>query len=128
MIAACGDHCTEFGFKYIRRRSNCIIRVATRHILPDEHTELVCPIVPALRLNLDVFAEDVPAKLLCHLNIIFERGVCWGGIYPVGPESLIQRSDLEHKFIVEQDTLHAACCANRDFAHPEIAPNLIDNS
>ena len=46
------------------------VPVAIGHILPNQKSQLVAPIVPAWRFDLDVFAAHVEAKLFGHLDVI----------------------------------------------------------
>ena len=95
--------------------------VAARHILPDEQAELVAPIVPAFRFNLDVLAGHVEAEFLQHFNVIAQRLVGRRGVKAVGPEALIERAKHEISFVVELDAEAVLVVArHRDFAHGEI--------
>ncbi len=77
------------------------VPVAAGHVLPDQQAELVAPVVPAVRLDLDVLAGHVHAELLGHLDVVLEGLVRRGGVQPIRPPALIERAD----------TGTAACCS-----------------
>src|SRR4030095_4662908 len=66
MVGAALDQGSEFGFKLLRgfrgagdiRLVIFYILIAAWHVLPDEQPQLVTPIVPAIGLDLDVFAGE----------------------------------------------------------------------
>ena len=97
--------------------------VAGRHVLQDQQAELVAPVIPPIRLHLDVLARHVEAELFGDLNIVFERLVGGGGVDAVGPEALVERPAQEDRLAVEQDARHALLVrlADLDLAHAEIA-------
>ena len=103
MIVPAVDHALElelellgrFGVRLISPLTGATPRVAARHVLPDQQAELVAPVIPALRLDLDVLARQVEAEFLGDLDVVLERFIGRRGVEAVGPETLIERADLE---------------------------------
>ena len=88
---------------------------------------LVAPVIPAVRLDLDVLPRGVEAQLLGHLDVVAEGLVGRGRVDPVRPVALIQRADLEHRLAVEhQADVALRVLAQGDLPHAEIAADGID--
>jgi len=49
--------------------------------LPDENSHLVAIVIPAGRLDLDVLADHVEAKLLGDFQVVLHGGVGRRGVY-----------------------------------------------
>ena len=75
------------------------------HILPYGNPQAVTVVVPACRLNLDVLADHVVAKVPGLDYVIFEGLVRGGGIEAVWPPALVQRAKLEIRLSVEPKAL-----------------------
>jgi len=90
-------------------------RIAHWAVLPNQDTEFVRPIVPALRLDLDVFANHVkPERLLRFQKITFERQICRRGVNAIRPVPLIQRAKLNVNWLLR-----------KIFLNPFLVPRLI---
>ncbi len=68
------DNALQFQFELRPRELGPVAEFLARptaagHVLPDQQAELVAVVVPARRLDLDVFASHVKAQLACHLDI-----------------------------------------------------------
>ena len=105
-------------------RRDCV-SVHGRHVLPHEHADFVAPVEPALRLHLDVLADEVEAELLVLLDVALERVVRRGAQVSVRPVPLVERAVLEHELAVDRRTHHAVDNLLAEFAHSEIARELI---
>ena len=78
--------------------------------------------IPTCRFHLHVFTDHVKSEVFGFLNIINQRFVCRSCIQSVGPPSLIERTELEHIFIVQLQTYNSVLVtACRVFAHSCIA-------
>ena len=65
-------------------------RAAADHILPYDHAQTIAVIIPAQRLELDMFPEHIEAQPICEADII-DKGLIAGSSHqPVGPVALIQ--------------------------------------
>ena len=94
---------------------------AAHHILPDEDTFLVAVIVPAKRLDFDMFTEHIEAHRLDHFYVPFERGVGGRRKHTVRPITLVKQARMEVWFVVETHTLEALGVRNpTEFAHTEV--------
>src|SRR5260370_40638530 len=71
------------------------------HILPDQDTQFVSPVIPACRFNLYMLANHVVAQILDLLDIELERVIGGSSIDAIGPEALIQRTNLESKLPIK---------------------------
>src|SRR5262249_6356362 len=103
------------------------VPVAAGHVLPDAQAELVGPVIPAGRLDLDVLAGHVEAELLGDLDIVAQSGVGRSSVQAIGPPTLIERAELEKRQIIEKQAVETVLATvHGDLAHAEIAGDLID--
>src|ERR1051325_8768268 len=101
--------------------------MAAWHVLPDEQPQLVAPIIPAVRLHLHMLTCHVETKLLRNLNIVTKSLIGRSGVKAIRPESLVERTDHEIRFVVKENARNALLVfAQSDFAHTDIAGDLIN--
>ena len=105
-------------------RRDCV-SVHGRHVLPHEHADFVAPVEPALRLHLDVLADEVEAELLVLLDVALERVVRRGAQVSVRPVPLVERAVLEDELSVDRRTHHAVDHLFAQLAHSEVARELV---
>ena len=99
---------------------------AAGHILPDEHTQPVAVIVPAVALDLDVLAQHVEAHVLGQLDVIDERVVARRGVEPVRPVALIEQAVVKIRLAVEKQAAHAVLvCLDAALAHGKVAVDRV---
>ena len=55
---------------HIAHPGHMIGRAAADHILPYDHTQTIAVVIPAQRLNFDMFPEHVESQAFCKVNII----------------------------------------------------------
>ena len=111
---------------FVVRVSGANETISARHVLPNQQPEFVAPIIPAVRFNLDVLAGHVESKLPGHFDVVTERLIRRRGVNAVGPKTLIQRSELEERLVIQQEAKRAfVVLGSRDFAHPEIGGDLV---
>lgn len=65
-------------------------RATADHILPYDHSQTIAVVIPAQRLDLDMFPEHVEAQAFCKVNIIDKGLIAGSGHQSVGPVALIQ--------------------------------------
>src|SRR5437879_2040925 len=137
MKAAPFDQRLEFLFKFTGRRlrpSNvrpgaANIFIAARHVLPDEQSKFVAPIVPTVRLDLDVLARQVEAELFGHFDVVAQRLVGGRGVKAIRPEALIQRSELKIGLIIKAQSRESfVIFAEGNLPQTEVAFHLIDGA
>ena len=103
------------------------VGIRAGHVLPDHQAELVAPVIPPVRLDLDVLADAVEAELLHGFDVPAQRLLGRRGVEAVRPESLVQRAGLEDELAVEQRAGNALpVLAQRDLAHAEVAGHRIN--
>ena len=83
-----------------------------RHVLPYCNADTVTVPVPACRLYLDVFTNQVPAPFLCLFNVIAKGIVGGSGIKAVGPPALIQGAILEIGLVIQPQAAEALAVTN----------------
>ena len=106
----------------VMARIGILARGAARHVLPDKQSELVGPIVPSCRLDLDVLAGHVESELLGHLDVELQRLVGRRRVDAVGPIPLVERSRHVDRLVVEHRPENPLFVLSlRDFTHPGIA-------
>src|SRR5215472_18973711 len=71
-----------------------------RHVLPNHQPEMVGPVIPARRLDIDVFAHRVEPETLLRLQIELQGIVGWRGVEAIRPEYLIEQAELEDELAV----------------------------
>ena len=96
------------------------------HVLPDQQTEPVGPVEPALRLDLDVLAHHVEAEVLVLLQVVPESGVGGGRVDAVRPVALVQRARLEDELAVQHRAQHTVDAGEADGAHAGVAADGVD--
>src|SRR5580658_17574 len=69
--------------------------VAAGHVLPDQQPEFVAPIIPSIRLNLDVLSSQVETGAFEKGNVGAQSIISGSGVDAVRPEALVQSADLE---------------------------------
>src|SRR5207244_8747339 len=100
--------------------------IAAGHVLPNQEAELIAPVIPALRLNLDMLAGQIETELLGDFDVIAKRFIRRRGVEPIGPETLIERADLEDELAVEEHPRDALIVfADLDFSHAEVTLNCV---
>ena len=80
---------------------------AVHHILPDDEAQLIAVVVPPLRLDLGVLAQQVEAQLLDLLQLVHHRRVRGRGIQPLRPVALVQQAVEEDGLSVEAEAQDA---------------------
>ena len=122
-------HAAQLGLELrrVHRRGRGIARVgiAARHVLPNQHSQRVRPIIPAVPLHLNVLADHVKPEVLRLLDVELERVISWGSVSAVRPEALVQWPHLEQDLVIQQHLLDAIDRAYRDLAHAEIAADRV---
>ena len=80
-----GEQCGHIAYP-----GHMIGRAAADHILPYDHSQTIAVVIPAQRLELDMFPEHIEAQPFCEADII-DKGLIAGSSHqPVGPVALIQ--------------------------------------
>ena len=103
------------------------ILIAARHVLPDQQSQPVAPVVPAVRLDLDVLAGHVEAQPPGDLDVVAQRLVRRCGVEAVRPEPLVERSELEYELVVQEYPQHSLFIPAQGYLpHTEIALHFID--
>ena len=75
---------------HITHPGHMIGRATADHILPYDHSQTIAVVIPAQRLELDMFPEHIEAQPFCEADII-DKGLIAGSSHqPVGPVALIQ--------------------------------------
>ena len=83
-------------------------------------------VVPARRFDLHVLADHIVTQLLGLYDVERQRLVRRSGIESVGPPALIQRTELEQRFVVQFQTYDVVfVAADREFAHRRVALHLV---
>lgn len=100
---------------------------AIGHVLPDEESQFVAPVIPTLRLYLDVFSYHVEAPFADILYLPPESFVGGGGVDSVGPVALVQRPHLEYGPVVEGEPLHAVFILQRYLSHSGVALYFVEH-
>ena len=75
---------------HITHPGHMIGRATADHILPYDHSQTITVVIPAQRLDLDMFPEHVEAQAFCKVNIIDKGLIAGSGHQSVGPVALIQ--------------------------------------
>ena len=75
---------------HITHPGHMIGRATADHILPYDHSQTIAVVIPAQRLDLDMFPEHVEAQAFCKVNIIDKGLIAGSGHQSVGPVALIQ--------------------------------------
>ena len=86
-----------------------ILTAAVDHILPDHKPQLVAVVVPALRLDLCVFAQQVVTQRLYLAQLPLHRRIRGRGVQPLRPVALIQQAVEQDGLIVQAKAQHAPC-------------------
>src|SRR5262249_7161472 len=95
--------------------------VTAGHILPDQEAQLIAPVIPTLRLDLDVLTRQIEAEFLGYLDIVLERFIRRSGVDSVRPEALVERAELEHELAIEEHARDSFIIfADLDLAHAEV--------
>ena len=121
------DHPLQFGLKlWCVDRLLAAVGIHARHVLPDQQPELITPVIPALRLDLDVLTGAVETEPQRFRDVEAQCLIRGCGVNSVGPESLIQWADLEHCLAIEHYPGDAVfVLAQRDFPHSEVAGHCV---
>ena len=99
-----------------------------RHVLPDDQAQRVGPVVPARRLDLDVFADEGEAQLFRLLEIEAQGVVGGRGRDAVRPVALVERAVQERGPAVERDPGAAVVVREQtDRAETGVAADLVQN-
>src|SRR2546422_10900732 len=101
MVFQALDHAAQFTFKIAPSIHARV--VAAGHILPDEQAEFVAPVIPAVRLDLHVFATQIETRLLQELDVGAQGLIRRRRVNSVWPETLVESSHLKEKLLVERD-------------------------
>ena len=83
-------------------------------------------VVPTTRLYLDVLTNHVEAHLLCCLNIVEQSRISRSSIDSIGPETLIEGTYMEDRFIVEEHSCKASILCKRYFTHSEVTLHAVE--
>src|SRR3984957_20957204 len=101
--------------------------IAAGHVLPDQKPKFVAPIIPTVRLDLDMFPCQVESGGFEKGEIGSERVIGRGGVDAIGPKALVQRADLKQGLAIQGDARDAlGILEQRNFPHPEVAGHGID--
>ena len=84
-----------------------ILTAAVDHILPDHKSQLVAVVVPALRLDLCVLAQQVVAQRLYLAQLPFHRRIRGRGVQSLRPVALIQQAVEQDGLVVQTEAQHA---------------------
>ena len=104
-----------------------VAHVSRGHVLPYEDAFAVAVVVPARRLDLHVLADHVVTQLLGLQNVEQQRFVGRCGEKSVGPPALVERAEVEERFVVERHAEDAALVAlGSDLAHGGVRIDLVD--
>ena len=99
---------------------------AVGHVLPDDHTQAVAGVIPARRLNLDVFADHVAADFFGVFDVKKHRFFAWGGIETLREVTLVERTILENGLVVKRKAPKALSVTPfTKFAHAKVAAHLV---
>ena len=98
---------------------------AADHILPDNHSESVAVVIPAVRLNLDVLPEHIEAEALHCFNIVNHCLVARCGKTAVAPIALVKKSFLEIRLVVEEQPCVAVMLTDAELSHAKVALDRI---
>ena len=116
---------SAFGVGSVRR--NVLGGVAARHILPDEQAEPVARIVVPRGLDLDMLTQHIEPEIFQDLEIVDHAFFGRGRVQAVRPPALIQRTMLEDKFVVQQETRNSVfALADRGLAVRIVRFDLVD--
>src|SRR4051812_40304339 len=70
--------------------------------------------------------DHVEAQVPCLFYVKPQCLISGGGIQAVGPPTLVERTILKQKLIIDQDPFYPVCIgSDRDLAHGEVAFYLI---
>ena len=72
-----------------------------------------------------MLSEHVEAKSLQYLQVIYHGLPIWRSVYAIRPESLVQSSEEENKFAVQERSGNSANAAFRYGPKSSVACNLI---
>ena len=86
-----------------------ILTAAVDHILPDHKPQLVAVVVPALRLDLCVLAQQVVAQRLYLAQFPLHRRIRGRSVQPFRPVALIQQTVEQNGLVVQAKAQHALC-------------------
>ena len=86
-----------------------ILAAAVDHILPDHKSQPVAVVVPALRLDLCVLAQQVVAQRLYLAQLPFHRRIRGRGVQSLRPVALIQQAVEQDGLVVQAEAQHAPC-------------------
>ena len=107
-------------------RREFVGRAARHHILPHKYAFAVAMVVPAQRLDLDVFPYHVEAHGFDELDIVFEGGVGGRCEHTVRPVALVEHARVEVGLVVERKTPETFSVGDDgEFPHPEIGAHDI---
>ena len=84
-----------------------ILAAAVDHILPDHKSQPVAVVVPALRLDLCVLAQQVVAQRLYLAQLPFHRRIRGRGVQSLRPVALIQQAVEQDRLVVQAEAQHA---------------------
>jgi hypothetical protein len=97
-----GEQCGHIAYP-----GHMIGRAAADHILPYDHSQTIAVIIPAQRLELDMFPEHIEAQPFCEADII-DKGLIAGSSHqPVGPVALIQDSMEKIRSVIQAEARDA---------------------
>ena len=100
---------------------------STWHILPYQNSNFIAMIIPAFGFHFNMFPYHIKPPFFSFFYIPTQGFVSRCCVNTIGPVSLIERSHLENKFIVECQSLNAVFVFKRNFAHAGIAFYFIGN-
>ncbi len=120
------DHLVQLGLELGAPRLGHRIGLRRRHVLPDHQAEFVGPVVPAVRLDLDVLADGVEAEALVLIEVEAERRVGRRCVQSVRPEALVEGGQVEQDLPVQRHPkLAVGPFLQSDRAHPGVRTDLV---
>jgi hypothetical protein len=115
MVGALAHDLGQLALELLLRLGARVVRA--RHVLPHEHAEAIALGVEELGLDLDVLAQHVAAHLLHRLDVEAHRFERRRGVEAVGPEALVERTELKQRLAVQA----SRNCRRVGFAHVHLA-------
>src|ERR1041384_2473652 len=125
MILQVLNHAQQFAFK-IAPSIGCGV-VAAGHILPNQQSQLIAPVIPAVRFDLYMFAREIEAGFLEEFDVRPQSLIRGRSVNAVGPKALVPRPYLERELVVESDPREAlVILAQCDFSHAEVTGDRVE--
>ena len=82
---------------------------AVHHVLPDDEAQLIAVVIPPLRLDLRVFAQQIEAQFLDGLQFMHHRRVGRRGIQALRPVALVEQTVQQEGPVVQAEAQHTLC-------------------